>query len=359
MPPLVTVLRDDVESICFQTGRVPGTHGHKQAERILAKRLVAIGCNPYQGRSVRLRYRAGGEEFVNLVGVVKGQSSRPLPPVLVGAHYDSVIEAPCADDNAAAVAIALQVGQYFATTGSLQRDIIVALFDAEETPYFETSRMGSRNFYNKQMDKRGVHAAVVMDLVGHSVSLHSSLFAETKSKWADLWRQLPILGDADIKLPIVKNWVFVTGSESHSDLLDLLDRVKLPTGIQVVPTLNTYVGDLSDHGIFRRNDVPYYFLSCGYWAHYHQESDTPDRLNYRKMARITQLVIRLIEGLDKATLNPNAEHKDPVTFEVRRLKAALGPIAFPLLLKQVGVTAICTRREMDKVVEWLTSRMGM
>ena len=47
-----------------------------------------------------------------MVGVVKGRSRSPLAPVLVGAHYDSVIAAPCADDNAAAVAIALQVGQW-------------------------------------------------------------------------------------------------------------------------------------------------------------------------------------------------------------------------------------------------------
>jgi len=34
-----------------------------------------------------------------------------LAPLLVGAHFDSAIAAPCSDDNAAAVAIALAVKQ--------------------------------------------------------------------------------------------------------------------------------------------------------------------------------------------------------------------------------------------------------
>ena len=51
--------------------------------------------------------------------------------------------------------------------------------------------------------------------------------------------------------------------------------------MKLIATLNEYVGDVSDHGIFRRNGVPYLFLSCGHWEHYHQPTDTPDRLNYR------------------------------------------------------------------------------
>jgi hypothetical protein len=31
---------------------------------------------------------------------------------------------------------------------------------------------------------------------------------------------------------------------------------------------------MSDHGIFRENGVPYLFLSCGRWPHYHRDTDT-------------------------------------------------------------------------------------
>jgi Zn-dependent M28 family amino/carboxypeptidase len=48
--------------------------------------------------------------FCNLAGVIPG-SNPHLAPLLVGAHYDSVIAAPCADDNAAAVAIAFSAAE--------------------------------------------------------------------------------------------------------------------------------------------------------------------------------------------------------------------------------------------------------
>ena len=48
---------------------------------------------------------------------------------------------------------------------------------------------------------------------------------------------------------------------------------------------------MGDHGVFRRNDVPYLFFSCGRWEHYHQPSDTPDRLNYEKMEHVASLFL--------------------------------------------------------------------
>jgi hypothetical protein len=55
---------------------------------------------------MELSYKSGGNTFSNLVAVLPGKD-RNLKPILVGAHYDSVISSFCADDNAAAVAIAL------------------------------------------------------------------------------------------------------------------------------------------------------------------------------------------------------------------------------------------------------------
>ena len=36
------------------------------------------------------------------------------------------------------------------------------------------------------------------------------------------------------------------------------------------PLLNRYVGDLSDHHVFRVNKRPYLFLTCARWEHYHE-----------------------------------------------------------------------------------------
>jgi Peptidase family M28 len=163
--PLTAQLSQDTEAICYADGRKVGTPGHERARLHLMQRLTEIGCVPFSGSSLELPYQFKKQDFCNLVGRIPGKDSR-LPPLLIGAHYDSVISHPCADDNAAAVAIALQAGRMIQEGGGLQRDVIIAIFDAEEPPYFLGDGMGSQRFYADHVqDKTTIHAAVVMDLV--------------------------------------------------------------------------------------------------------------------------------------------------------------------------------------------------
>src|SRR5262245_16191571 len=131
---LLLSLRTDVESICLPEGRKVGSPGHRRAREVLCRRLREIGCEPWRGDGFQIPYESDGQSFYNLAGVVRGRDPH-LAPLLVGAHYDSVIDAPCADDNAAAVAIALAVA-HLAKFRPLARDLVVAIFDAEEPPYF-------------------------------------------------------------------------------------------------------------------------------------------------------------------------------------------------------------------------------
>jgi len=90
--------------------------------------------------------------------------------------------------------------------------------------------MGSTRFYKEQMLPEGVHAAIIMDLVGHDVSV-------------------PIPG-ADKLRPGISDLICLTGSESHPDVVDLVSGQDFG---QLVPiaTLNSDIGDMSDHHVFR------------------------------------------------------------------------------------------------------------
>ena len=103
-----------------------GFPGHRRARQVLCRRLREIGCEPWRRDDFEMPYEGDGESFCNLAGVVRGRDSR-LAPLLVGAHYDSVIPAPCADDNAAAVAIALAVAAHLKKSGPLDRNLVVAM----------------------------------------------------------------------------------------------------------------------------------------------------------------------------------------------------------------------------------------
>lgn len=306
---LANRLEQDVRELCLPAGRVVGTQGHMEAEAWVARRLEEIGCQPYRGESYALPYRAEGIDFTNFAGAIPGKD-RSLPPVLIGAHYDSVIEAPCADDNGAAVAITLAVGEAVANGGGLERDLIIAIFDAEEPPYYRSTAMGSIRFYEDQLDGRGVHFALISDLVGHDVTIPGGFPDAAAAQLAPL--------------------TFATGAESHPQLPEMLQELNVPEGMKLIATLNEYVGDMSDHGIFRKNGVPYLFLSCGHWEHYHQETDTPDRLNYEKMASIAQYSEAVCRAAAATNLPSDAPGIDPVGFEASTWQSALGPLCEPV-----------------------------
>jgi hypothetical protein len=150
--------------------------------------------------------------------------------------------------------------------------------------------------------------------------------------------------------------LFVTGTESHSALRSVFERAGTADGLRLVPTLNSHVGDMSDYGIFRENGVPYFFLSCGRWEHYHRETDTPDRLNYEKMERITRQVIGFAAALDATDLPQNGreQHAETLDLEISQMRGTFGPLWDPIL-RLCGLDAVSTRSQMDHLVATLVS----
>lgn len=337
MRALTTTLKNDVYELCQPGGRMVGTNGHARAEAWVQRRLGEIGCSPYRGDSFALPYHVDGIDFTNFAGVIPG-ADRTLPPVLIGAHYDSVIPHPCADDNGAAVAITLAVGEAVARSGGLERDLIIAIFDAEEPPYFLTDAMGSIRFYEDQTDDRDVHFALISDLVGHDVTMPSDFLGGTIAKLASPFKPL----------------TFMTGAESHPALPGLLDEVEVPSGMKLIATLNDYVGDMSDHAIFRWKGVPYVFLSCGRWEHYHQATDTPDRLNYQKMAAIAVYAESICRSAAGAELEEYIEREDPIAFEAKTWEKALGIFCKPMATI-LRVPDFKTRTHVNKALRTMLS----
>ncbi|MFN4944019.1 MAG: M28 family metallopeptidase [Akkermansiaceae bacterium] len=334
---LAARLEKDVYELCQPGGRMVGTQGHARAEAWVNRRLSEIGCKTYRGTGFALPYRVRETDFTNFAGVIPG-ADRSLPPVLIGAHYDSVIPHPCADDNGAAVAITLAVAEAVAKSGGLERDLVIAIFDAEEPPYFLSEAMGSTRFYEDQVDERGIHFALISDLVGHDVTIPENCLKGLGAKIASPLKPL----------------TFMTGAESHPDLPKLLDEIQVPDGMKLIATLNEYVGDMSDHAVFRWNAVPYVFLSCGHWEHYHQSTDTPDRLNYLKMAAIADYAESVCRRVAGAKLKDFINHEDPIEFEAKSWKRALGLFYKPVAML-LGVPNFKTRKHIEKAAGALQS----
>lgn len=289
-------IRETTFALAAPAGRKPGTDGHRSAARSILARFEGIGLSPYAGDGYVLAYAAtvgtahGGRGKLvmeNLIGVIPG-ADRALPPTLIGAHYDSVLPSPCADDNAAAVAVMLHVAERIAAS-PLQRDVVIAAFDGEEPPFFLTESMGSTRFVTDHLEQ--VHLAIIMDLIAHP---------------------FPLPG----KDPHV---TAITGIESHPDLAQILEGSQLP----VVAVRNELVGDMSDHHAFRMIGYPYLFLSSGEWEDYHTDGDTPDKIDYGKAAAVAVEVERLARAADGLVLGESRPH-DIRGLEMSTLNEHLG-----------------------------------
>lgn len=327
-------LQQEVERIALPQGRRVGSPGHAIVRDYLADRLRQIGLEPYAGSAYSLAYRFNDKDFDNVVGVVPGRS-RDLPALLIGAHYDSFLDGHCADDNAAAVAIALSAAEALVDK-PLQRDLVIALFDAEEPPYFLSQGMGSTRFYNDQSNG-AIHAGLIMDLVGHDVAISDPLGNPSREM-------------ADI--------LFVTGVESHAGLAEVLEGVARVAPLPIVAALSRYVAGIamSDYHILQERDVPYFFLTCGREPRrYHQVTDTPDWLNYEKMVRIRDVLVNMTLRLDTTDLSREAdaaqrrEAADPsLSLEIELLRAALGPM-LDQLLPACGLRQLASRNDVDSL----------
>jgi hypothetical protein len=315
-------LRTIVETLATGEGRMIGTPGHAEARSFLVEQLEGIaGVEPDGGKDFALPYGDPANDLANVIGRIPGHNLG-LDPLLIAAHYDTCGPYPGADDNAAAIAIALELVPRL-VEAQLGRSVLIALFDGEEPPLFMGREMGSIHWYHHQRQGE-VHCALVMDLVGHG---------------------FPIPGNEDL--------VAVLGMESDAQLAQVLAGLEEPPGARLIPTLNRYIGDLSDHHVFRISERPYLFFSCGTWEHYHMPSDTPEKLDYPKMAAFGKLLATLVPRLCDQPLDGPFEGYDSTPVELELLNRQLGPFLRALDIELDGRAAI------TELIEHLTGNFEL
>jgi hypothetical protein len=259
-------------------GRAPGTDGHRRAAEYIERALAELDLEPLfpDGYAQPVR-GANGVIGRNLGGARSGSGSGET--LLVGAHYDHLPGCPGADDNAAAVAIALAAAQRLRTWDGHAR-LAFCFFDLEEPPHFHTRTMGSLYFTDHPpFDLNGLRCAIILDLCGH-----------------------------DVPIPGSENALFALGAEHHRFLVDAV-RAADADDLPLLLARNERVGDMSDHHAFRLKGLPFLFLSGGWWPHHHSPADTFDKLNLDKMHRTVAALVRLIKEL--GTMRPGPGDNEP------------------------------------------------
>ena len=221
-------------------------------------------------------YRVRDVDCANLEITRRGRLDKFL---LIGAHYDSVIGSPGANDNGSGVAALLELSRLFAR---LTPDISVRFvaFVNEEPPFFMWKQMGSL-VYAKMARKRGdnIRLMVSLETMGYFRSEPGS------QRYPPLFRAFhPDRGDFIAFVSNLRSRRLMRRTaaafRAYSDFpLEQTATLALVPGVA-----------WSDHFSFWRQRYRAFMVTdtAFYrYPYYHTANDTPEKLDYAALAQVT------------------------------------------------------------------------
>jgi Zn-dependent M28 family amino/carboxypeptidase len=200
--------------------------------------------------------------------------------LVIGAHYDSVSGCPGANDNASGVAALIELARIVRPdTG--RRTIRFVAFANEEPPFFMTDAMGSV-VYARACRARGERIVGMFSL--ETIGYYTSDRGSQQYPGPALFHRL---------YPDTGNFIGFVSNFASRRLMreagrEFRRRTTFPSEGVAAPAGVPGIG-WSDHWSFWQQGYPAVMITdtAPYrYPHYHQVSDTPDKLNYDSYARV-------------------------------------------------------------------------
>jgi len=262
-------------------GRMSGKKGNVVAAEWIKKEFEKYGLKTMYHKFKIKRLNSGpkneqGDDFTqNIYGWIEGND--PVLKneiVVIGAHMDHIGWGPSmsrsrnrreihngADDNASGTVSILEVAQAFGMLkGKVKRTIVIQAYSAEEM-----GLIGSRFYCSNPVFPIGnpdikKHVAMInLDMVGY-------------------------LGKG----------VYFAGFHSGESSIDITKYInQLNNNYTFARRITSRGSGGSDHACFYNKRVPVAFLHTGGHSYYHTPDDTPDKINYDGLEKISKYCFEL------------------------------------------------------------------
>jgi hypothetical protein len=299
---LAAELKTHVTKLAGEIGERNTRHYAKLAEAAayIERTLTDSGY-----KVARQTFEVRGQACFNLEVELPGDMKKD-EIVVVGAHYDSALGAPGANDNGSGIAGVLCLAKALAgkqkTAGAADRTIRFVAFTNEEMPYFQTEAMGSLVYARRcQARKENIAAMLCLETIGYYSDASNS--QKYPAPLAALY-------------PSTGNFIGFVGDLASANLVNRVTEsfrahARFPSEAAALPSVLDGVG-WSDH---------WSFWQCGYRAvmatdtapfrypYYHTAQDTPDKNNYERMARVIAGIEGVIGDLAKVADSKASEPK--------------------------------------------------
>ena len=227
----------------------------------------------------------------NIEVEISGTAS-PGDIVIIGAHYDTVPSCAGANDNTTGMAAVLELARLLPAR-TMDRTVRLVAFVNEEPPFFQTDLMGSR-VYARRCRERDENVVAMLSL-------------ETIGFYADEPGSQKYPFPFSFFYPDTGNFVGFVGNLGSRSLTRRAIRAfrestEFPSEGLAAPAWIPGIG-WSDHWSFWREGYPGVMITDTApfrYPHYHTPQDTPDRIDYDRLARVVMGVSRVVEVLAHA-----------------------------------------------------------
>jgi Zn-dependent M28 family amino/carboxypeptidase len=285
---LASRLRAHVVVLATDIGERNLSHygGLERARVYVAAELAGAGWDVSD-----LPYDFAGTTFHNVEATLPARAEEPS--IVVGAHYDSVDGAPGANDNASGVAALVELARLLRARPT-RTPIRLVAFANEEPPYFNGGAgMGSVEYVRALGDaRRRVRAMLSLETMGYYSDAPGSQRYPPGVGWF---------------YPDRGNFIaFVANPGSRGFLRDLVRSFRavatIPSEGAALPAAVPGVA-WSDHRSFWNAGIPAVMVTDTAPFRdpaYHRASDTPERLDYGRLARVVEALAHAVVELAAA-----------------------------------------------------------
>ncbi|MCI0495175.1 M28 family peptidase [candidate division KSB1 bacterium] len=236
-------------------------------------------------------YHHEKKNYHNLILEFMG-NELPDEIIVVGAHYDTVMNSPGADDNASGIACLLELIRLLHHYPN-KRTLRFAAFTLEEPPFFGTEQMGSYVYARSCRNKNeNIACMIALEMLGYYTEKRHS----QKHPFPHANQQYPDKG----------NFIALISNERSRHLnKTFAGYVKETSLIEAHPyTPISYSPEieLSDHASFWKNDYPAFMITDTAFfrnPNYHEINDNIETINFRYFTRTVFSLIHAIKRFDQ------------------------------------------------------------
>ena len=297
--PVIHVARGIVEILLKESGNNLISYENNVIQKM--EKFKAIGSKKIVSASTDVKYKM--VQTQNIVGLLPGIDKQLQNEyVVIGAHYDhlgfggknSGSRRPDnyeihngADDNASGVSVMMELAEMFSHHHSNARTMVFIGFGAEEM-----GLLGSKYFVKSGLIKKdNIQIMLNMDMVGRF--------------------------DKKVKK------ISIGGTHTAVNLESEIEPIISKTNLQYSFSPEGY--GPSDHSSFYVSDVPVLFFFTGAHSDYHTPDDDTEKINYKGMEAISQLIFSIanhLSTMDEKLVFQEAGSKKQE--ERQRFKVTLG-----------------------------------